>query len=114
MQQINYPVGLGLKYEFGTFNLRAEFLYRILSTDYLDDLSTRYIKPTVFANYFSGSQLADALALNDRRSKIALNIRLTQMAAKYEAILKTMMLIFLSILKLVLLSEGKKLTINIH
>lgn len=70
LKQINYPIGVGLKYILSTnFNVRAEFIYRFLSTDYLDDLSTKYIKPTVFANYLSGTQLADAIALNDRRDK---------------------------------------------
>lgn len=70
LQQISFPVGIGMKYELSRiFNLRAEFMYRFLTTDYLDDLSTRYINPSLFANYFSGSQLADAIALNDRRSK---------------------------------------------
>jgi hypothetical protein len=70
LQQTNFPVGVGVKYELSSvLNLRAEFLYRILSTDYLDDLSTRYIDPKVYGNYFTGTQLTDALALNDRRNK---------------------------------------------
>lgn len=68
LQQINFPVGIGMKYELSSvFNLRAEFMYRILTTDYLDDLSTRYVDPSLFSKYFNGNQLADALALNDRR-----------------------------------------------
>ncbi len=70
LHQINFPVGIGMKYDVASnLILRAEFLYRITTTDYLDDLSKRYINPTLFANYFNGSQLADAVALNDRRSK---------------------------------------------
>lgn len=68
LKQTNYPIGVGLKYGLGdNFVARAEFVYRILSTDYLDDLSTKYIKPGVFSNYLSGGQLTDAIALNDRR-----------------------------------------------
>lgn len=68
LQQINFPIGAGIKYELSSMlNLRAEFLYRILTTDYLDDLSTRYIDQSLFSKYFTGAQLADALALNDRR-----------------------------------------------
>ncbi len=68
LKQINFPVGIGMKYELSSnFNLRAEFMYRILTTDYLDDLSTRYVSPSLFSKYFSGNQLADALALSDRR-----------------------------------------------
>ncbi|MEO7443944.1 MAG: hypothetical protein ABIT96_13250, partial [Ferruginibacter sp.] len=42
-------------------------VYRILNTDYLDDVSTRYIDPNLFANYFTGSKLTNALLLNDRQ-----------------------------------------------
>lgn len=70
LEQISYPIGVGMKYELSSvLNLRAEFLYRITNTDYLDDLSTRYIDPSLFANYLSGNQLSNALALNDRRGK---------------------------------------------
>jgi hypothetical protein len=70
LTQINFPVGGGLKYELSPrVNLRLEAISRILTTDYLDDLSTRYVNPALFAKYFSGVQLANALALNDRRSK---------------------------------------------
>ena len=70
LKQTNYPIGAGVKYELSSnFNLRAEFIYRITHTDYLDDLSTKYIDPSLFSKYLSGSQLADALALNDRRAK---------------------------------------------
>ena len=68
LQQVNFPIGAGVKYELSSrLNLRAEFLYRILATDYLDDLSTKYIDQSLFSKYFTGTQLADALALNDRR-----------------------------------------------
>ena len=70
LSQMNYPVGAGVKYELSPrFNLRIETICRILKTDYLDDLSTRYIDQSVFQKYFSGTQLNNALALNDRRSK---------------------------------------------
>jgi hypothetical protein len=68
LHQINFPVGIGMKYELtSVLNLRAEFMYRMLTTDYLDDLSTRYVSPSLFPTYFTGSQLADAIALSDRR-----------------------------------------------
>jgi len=38
--QLNIPLGIGLKYELGSFvSARLEFLYRILFTDYIDDAS---------------------------------------------------------------------------
>ncbi|MEP6711752.1 MAG: hypothetical protein ABJA37_05010 [Ferruginibacter sp.] len=68
LQQVNIPVGFGAKYELSPLiNLRGEFLYRILNTDYLDDVSTRYIDPAIFANHLTGNKLNDALLLNDRQ-----------------------------------------------
>ncbi|MEI2747687.1 MAG: hypothetical protein V9E88_02865 [Ferruginibacter sp.] len=49
-------------------NLRGEFVYRILGTDYLDDVSTSYIDPNLFAaNGLTGAQLNNALQLHDRQ-----------------------------------------------
>ena len=68
LSQMNFPVGAGLKYELNSLlNLRAEFVYRVLSTDYLDDLSTTYIDPSLYSNYFTGARLSNALLLNDRQ-----------------------------------------------
>ncbi len=70
LTQINFPIGAGLKYELTpAINLRAELVGRILKTDYLDDISTRYINPQLFSKYLTGTDLINALALNDRRSK---------------------------------------------
>lgn len=72
LNQINIPMGLGVKYELGaTLSLRAEFVYRKLNTDYLDDVSSLYYAdPTLYANYFTGAKLTNALLLNDRRYEI--------------------------------------------
>jgi hypothetical protein len=65
LSQINFPIGAGVRYELGpSFNLRAEFLLRILKTDYLDDVSTRYIRSDVFANNLSGTDLQNAIDLS--------------------------------------------------
>jgi hypothetical protein len=70
LSQINFPLGAGFKYEISsTVNLRAELVGRILQTDYLDDISTRYINPQLFSKYLTGDQLNNALVLNDRRSR---------------------------------------------
>ena len=64
LSQINFPIGAGVRYELGpSFNLRAEFLYRILKTDYLDDVSTRYIEPSFFADNLSGADIQNAIDL---------------------------------------------------
>ena len=68
LKQINFPVGGGVKYDLSPLlNVRAEFLYRFLKTDYLDDVSTRYVDPSLYSNYFTGSRLTNALLLSDRQ-----------------------------------------------
>ncbi len=69
LKQINFPLGLGIKYELSSLiNLRGEFVYRVLNTDYLDDVSTNYVDPTLYAtNGFTGAALNNALLLNDRQ-----------------------------------------------
>ena len=70
LNQWNFNLGAGVKYELSPkVNLRLELITRSLQTDYLDDLSTRYINPNLFSKYFTGTQLTQALALNDRRSR---------------------------------------------
>jgi hypothetical protein len=72
LQQLCIPVGAGVKYELSPmFNVRAECVYRILQTDYLDDVSTTYIDPTLYSNYFTGSRLTNALLLNDRQYELS-------------------------------------------
>lgn len=67
LTQINFPVGMGARYDISPIiNVRAELLYRFLLTDYLDDVSGRYIEPSVFANHLTGTELTHAILLNDR------------------------------------------------
>jgi len=67
LDQINVPLGIGIKYDLSAkFNLRLEYITRVLFTDYLDDVHGTYIDHTVFSKYLSGAQLADALILNNR------------------------------------------------
>jgi hypothetical protein len=65
--QLSIPLGLGGRYQISDkINLSMEFLFRKLFTDYLDDVSTTYIEPSLFQKYLSGTDLANALALNNR------------------------------------------------
>jgi hypothetical protein len=65
--QINVPVGIGIKYELGALaTARAEIVHRFLSTDYLDDVSTTYIDPSLFASNLTPTQAAIANLLHDR------------------------------------------------
>lgn len=71
LKQVCFPLGLGVRYELSPmFNARFEIMYRILTTDYLDDVSTFFINPTLFSNYFTGSKLTNALLLNDRHQEL--------------------------------------------
>ena len=71
LHQVNVPLGIGVKYELSSMlNVRAECVYRILFTDYLDDVSTTYVDPTLYSNYFSGTKLTNALLLNDRQYEL--------------------------------------------
>ena len=71
LKQINFPIGLGIKYELSSvLNLRGEFVYRVLNTDYLDDVSTTYIDPAAYANPSNGlsaTKQANALLVSDRQ-----------------------------------------------
>lgn len=71
LKQMNMPVGFGVKYEL-TRNLiiRSEMMYRILTTDYLDDVSTTYIDPALYPDYFTGAKLVNAFLLNDRQREL--------------------------------------------
>jgi hypothetical protein len=68
LNQVNVPLGLGMKYEINSFiNARLEFVHRLLFTDYLDDVSTDNIDPLVFYAHLSPGQAAVAEQLADRR-----------------------------------------------
>ena len=71
LTQFNFPIGLGVRYELSALlNLRLEIIHRILLTDYLDDVSTQYIDPSLFHQYLSAGQAALAQKLADRRSEL--------------------------------------------
>jgi hypothetical protein len=68
LHQINFPLGIGVKYEISSLlNARFEFVHRILRTDYLDDVSTNYINPSLFFNYLPSQQAGVAVQLADRQ-----------------------------------------------
>lgn len=71
LNQFAVPVGLGLRYETGPlFNLRFDCIYRLLFTDYLDDISTSYIDPSYFDKYLTTSQAALARKLYQRMDEL--------------------------------------------
>lgn len=71
LTQINFPVGAGVKYEMSSLcNLRFEILHRITTTDYLDDVSKRYIDPALFQKYLSVENTDLAILLHDRQAEL--------------------------------------------
>jgi hypothetical protein len=76
LHQFNLPFGPGVKYQYNSLiNFKAEFLYRKLFTDYLDDVSTTYIDPALFDKYLTPANAADARMLYNRQivEKVGLN-----------------------------------------
>lgn len=71
LTQLNFPVGAGIRFECSAMmNLRFEILHRIILTDYLDDVSTRYIDPTLFQKYLTPDFASNALQLYNRQNEI--------------------------------------------
>ena len=72
LTQINIPYGLGLKYFFSEkVNMSFEIVNRITFTDYIDDVSSTYINPADFYNYFgAGSRTADVAAYMANKSTL--------------------------------------------
>jgi hypothetical protein len=65
LRQTSIPVGAGFRYDVSpTVKIRGEFVYRMLSTDYLDDVSKTYIDPNLFdRNGLTDAQIFDAKLL---------------------------------------------------
>ena len=74
LSALNIPVGGGLQYNISErLIVRGEAVYRFLNTDYLDDVSTRYIDPNLFDKYLSADNAILAKRLADRSYNIAEN-----------------------------------------
>ncbi|MBL7740707.1 MAG: hypothetical protein JNK14_15925 [Chitinophagaceae bacterium] len=64
---ISFPIGGGVKYSINErINIAFEVLHRITSTDYLDDVSTTYVDPSVFWDPSSQLPPPAAYYLHDR------------------------------------------------
>ena len=67
LTQINIPLGAGLKYYASErINVSMELLYRKTFTDYIDDVSTNYIDPAIYAKYLSAQEATLAYKLSDK------------------------------------------------
>ena len=71
LQQVNIPFGIGTRYEASpSLFIRIEITDRILFTDYLDDVSTTYIDPSLFDRYLQPGQAAIARQLYSRMKEL--------------------------------------------
>jgi hypothetical protein len=71
LSQVNFGVGGGIKYEINSmFNARLEVNHRILQTDYLDDVSTTYIDPSLFYAYLLPNQASIAEQISFRTDEL--------------------------------------------
>jgi hypothetical protein len=62
----NIPMGIGIKYDINermTFGI--ELVHRVTGTDYIDDVSDKYINPALYSNYMSPAQAAIATYLSN-------------------------------------------------
>ena len=67
LTQLIIPMGAGIKYFFSeNVNISFEIIHRKTFTDYIDDVSTRYVDPTLFAKYLSPTDAAIALKLSNK------------------------------------------------
>ena len=71
LTQLNFLAGLGIRYEISAiFIARIEVVYRLLRTDYLDDVSTHYIDPEHFYSNLNVRDAVIAISLADRSSEL--------------------------------------------
>lgn len=71
LSQFCLPVGGGLKYDLSpVITIRGEAIYRVLNTDYLDDVSTTYIDPALFDKHLSATDAALARKLYYRSNEL--------------------------------------------
>jgi hypothetical protein len=67
LTQLNIPMGAGIKYYFSeNVNISFEIIHRKTFTDYIDDVSTRFVDPSLFSKYLSPSQATLALAMSNK------------------------------------------------
>jgi len=71
LTQMNIPLGGGLKYFLSDrINMSMEVLYRKTFTDYIDDVSQKYIDPNNYSKYLSGQEATLAYKLSDKSKGI--------------------------------------------
>jgi Domain of unknown function (DUF6089) len=70
LTQLNIPMGFGVKYFLSEdISISAELIYRKLFTDYLDDVHSNYIDPSLFAQHLSPTEAALAVQLSNKSAE---------------------------------------------
>ena len=70
LTQLNIPMGVGIKYFFSeNVNVSFEIIHRKLFTDYVDDVSTKYVDPALFDKYLSPSQAQIAKSISNKSAQ---------------------------------------------
>jgi hypothetical protein len=65
--QVVVPMGLGVRWDIGRrLSLGVEYLYRYTFTDYLDNVSGKYVDPAIYSSYLPANKAAAAAALQDK------------------------------------------------
>lgn len=71
LTQMNIPFGGGIKYFMSDrINVSMELLYRKTFTDYIDDVSQKYIDPSYYSKYLSTQEATLAYKLSDKAKGI--------------------------------------------
>ncbi|HMK03791.1 MAG TPA: hypothetical protein VK489_06350 [Ferruginibacter sp.] len=71
LTQMNIPYGGGVKYFLSDrLNASIELLYRKTFTDYIDDVSQKYIDPGIYTKYMSTQEATLAYKLSDKSKGI--------------------------------------------
>lgn len=69
LTQINIPMGVGIKYYITEdINIAFEIVHRKTFTDYIDDVSTTYVDPSLFSKYLSPAQAQMATEMANKSS----------------------------------------------
>ena len=67
LTQLNIPIGVGVKYFFSdNLNISFEIIHRKTFTDYIDDVSTTFVDPSLFYKYLPPSQAPIAAAMANK------------------------------------------------
>jgi hypothetical protein len=67
LTQLNIPMGIGVKYFFNeNVNISFEILHRKTFTDYIDDVSTTFVDPSLFYKYLPASTAAMADQMSNK------------------------------------------------